>query len=134
MPIENHSFCWNGIATSDPESAKSFYSAAIGWNATEHSFPNGETSTMFIASDRPRAHLRGTEPGEPDQWTSYLRVEDVDASVAAAVKAGGSEFIPPTDIAPGRFAAVRSPSGAGLCLFREGDEAADNAPDEVGGV
>lgn len=136
MPIDTNSFCWNGIVSTDAETAKSFYADAIGWVAADHTFASGETTTMFFTGELPRGHLRGPQSdGEPNHWTSYLRVDDVAASVAAAEANGGGILIPATDIDPGRFAAVTSPSGSVLCLFHEADEAsAQNAPPGAGGV
>ncbi len=136
MPIDNNSFCWNGIVSTDTAKAEAFYAEAIGWVAAEHTFPSGETSTMFFAGDFPRGHLRAPQSdSEPNHWTSYLRVEDVAVSVAAAEANGGGILIPSTDIDPGQFAAVTSPSGSVLCLFHEADEASgQNAPAGAGSV
>lgn len=136
MGLDNRAFCWNGIVTTNQDAIKSFYAATIGWHAVEHEFPNGEKATMFVANEFPRAHLR--EPAhehEPCAWTTYLRVEDVDASTAAAAENGGSVLMPPETIAPGRMSVVSAPSGAVLCLYHEADEeSAENAPNDTGGI
>jgi hypothetical protein len=135
MAIDDRSFCWYGITSPDIDRAKQFYNAAVGWQPVDHTFPNGDSATMFVAGEVPRAHLRAPETGEPNHWTSYLRVEDVDASLARALAAGGQLIVAATDIAPGRFAGIASPSGAPMCLFREGDsDDAGNAPAGVGHV
>lgn len=124
MAFENDAFCWNGIVSTDARAARRFYAATIGWETTTERFPNGETAVMFVVGGMPRAHLRA--PGhekEPCAWTSYLRVESVDRSTAAAGENGGRVLMPPTDIPPGRMSIVASPSGAVLCLFHERDEA-----------
>lgn len=139
MAIDNNSFCWNGIVSTDIEGSKAFYNAAIEWQTIEHSFPDGSSATMFAAADFPRAHLRAPETGplgqEPCRWSSYLRVADVDASTAASTANGGSVLVPPTDIAPGRFSSIATPSGALLCLYHELDEeTAANGPPGVGSI
>ena len=130
MVFDSNAFCWNGVVSTDADAARRFYAATIGWQAERHEFPNGDTSTMFVAGGVPRAHLRA--PGhekEPCAWTSYLRVDDVDLSTGEAAAAGGGVLMPPTEIPPGRMSIVTSPSGAVLCLFHERDEAeAENAP------
>ncbi len=135
MALDNNAFCWHGIVSTDADAAKEFYSAAIGWQSMEHEFPNGETSTMFAVAEFPRAHLRAPEENETCRWSSYLRVEDVDASTAASSANGGGVIMPPTDIAPGRMSVITAPSGALLCLFHEADvQAAMNAPAGEGSI
>ncbi len=135
MALDNNSFCWYGIVSTDADAAKEFYSATIGWQSMEHEFPNGETATMFAVAEFPRAHLRAPEGDETCRWSSYLRVEDVDASSEAAAANGGGITLPPTDIPPGRMSVITAPSGAPLCLFHEADEqAAKNAPAGEGSV
>lgn len=112
MALENNAFCWYGIVSTDADAAKEFYSASIGWKCIEYTFPNGETSTMFSVAEFPRAHLRAPEGGEKCRWSSYLRVEDVDASTASSLANGGGIIMLPADIAPGRMSVVTSPSGA----------------------
>jgi len=55
MAFDSSAFCWNGVVST---AARQFYAATIGWQAEEHQFPNGDTSTMFVAGGVPRAHLR----------------------------------------------------------------------------
>jgi predicted enzyme related to lactoylglutathione lyase len=59
-------------------------------------------------------------------------VDDVDATVAAAVAAGATLESPPTDHAWGRIAMLADPFGHGLCVFkflgRGYDELADPRP------
>jgi predicted enzyme related to lactoylglutathione lyase len=72
--------------------------------------------------------------GIPPHISSYLRVEDVDAALAAAVEAGGKALTEPTDIPPGRFAGVASPTGAAFLLFHEADPSAEDKPSGPGAI
>ena len=136
MAYNTNAFCWHGVVSTDVAKATSFYPDVLGWTA--ESVPMGdEEAIMFAAQDGiPRAHTR--EPGmegEPSHWDNYLRVDDVDASTTAAVAHGGSLLVPGTDIPPGRFSVVTSPSGAAICLFHEADEAgSNNAPGGDGAI
>lgn len=135
MAYVNNKFCWHGIITEDVEKAKAFYSETIGWGITTMQMGD-ETATMVTAADIPRAHIMlPPMEGVPNHISSYLRVEDVDAGVEAAVAHGGTVVAPPTDIPPGRFSAVASPSGAVFLLFHEADEeTAQNPPPGVGAI
>lgn len=95
-----------------------------------------EVATMLAAADGiPRAHvILPPMEGVPPHISSYLRVADVDAGLAAAIENGGSMVVPPTDIPPGRFAGVASPSGAVFLLFHEADEASAENPGASNGA
>lgn len=125
---ENH-FCWHGIITDDLARAKAFYTETLGWKAQTTTMGEDEV-TMFAAADGvPRCHLSlPPMEGVPPHVQSYLRVKDVDARTKAAVKAGGTQLVPPTDIPPGRFSVVTTPSGAALSLFHEADEGSAENP------
>lgn len=135
MAYTNLHFCWHGMISSDPDRAVAFYSEVAGHAKLEA--PMGdELATMLVAGGQPIAHV-GTPnmEGEPPHWSNYLRVEDVDASAAACVEHGGAVLVPGTDIPPGRFAVVSSPSGAVVCLFHEADlDTATNHPGGPGSV
>ncbi len=122
MAYQTNRFCWHGCNSTNTEIAKAFYSKVIGWNAAD--VPMGDaTATIFMSGEDGVAHL--TEPpmpGVPSHWNNYLRVDDVDASSAAAEKNGGTVLVPPTDIPPGRFSIVASPSGATFALFHEASD------------
>lgn len=130
MAFDDRSFCWNGIVTTDADGARAFYAATLGWEAVDHEFDDGYTTVMFVAGAVPRAHLRA--PGhelEPCQWTTYLRVADVDAATAAAESSGGRVLMEPCDSPPGRTSVVQSPGNAVLSLYHEADEeGVENAP------
>jgi uncharacterized protein len=135
MAYNNNAFCWHGVVSTDVETAKSFYGDVLGWTAQTMTMGEDE-ATMFAAPDgvtRAHARLPGMD-GEPSHWDNYLRVDDVDASTAASAANGGSVLVPATDIPPGRFSVVTSPSGAAFCLFHEADESATNAPDGEGSI
>ena len=129
MSYTNHRFCWHGIISTDLAATTPFYEGVLGWQA--ESMPMGDSAiTFFAASDgKGRAHTRPPQmDGEPAYWSSYFRVEDVDAAAKAAVDHGGRLLVPPTDIAPGRFATVLSPTGAAFNLFHEAsDDSGDHA-------
>ena len=65
---------------------------------------------------------------------SAVLVEDVDGASDAAVAHGATLLVPPTDIPPGRFSTLASPTGATFCLFHEADDSAQNAPAGDGAI
>jgi len=53
--------------------------------------------------------------GVPESWMAYIAVDDVDARVAKAVKAGAKVMKPAFDVpGVGRIAMLMEPGGAGI--------------------
>ena len=132
MATSNNTFCWNGIVSTDTAKTLAFFPEVLGWKTQEMEM-GGNTVTMLANEGTPIAHVRGPQmDGEPSWWNNYLRVEDVDATAAAVEKAGGKIVVPPTDIPPGRFSTIATPSGAHLSLFREANPDDKDAPSTTG--
>ena len=109
-------FHWNELMAHDVEKAKKFYAATIGWTFDAMSTPNG---TYWVATmgDTPVGGIFpmvGPDFADmPEQWVSYLAVDDVDARVKQATAAGAKVMQPPFDIPDvGRIAILREPGGA----------------------
>ena len=116
-----HSISWVDLAAKDLEAAGQFYKGLFGWSA----FAVPDTDyTMFMVGEAPVAGAMELTPemGEmPPVWSTYIAVEDADATVADVVEAGGTVMQEPFDIPDGdRIAVIADPSGAVICLF-EGD-------------
>jgi predicted enzyme related to lactoylglutathione lyase len=109
-------FYWNELMTHDPERAKRFYADTIGWTYEAMPMPDG---SFWVAKmgDTP---VGGIFPmsgpdfdGMPEQWMSYLAVDDVDARLKKATAAGAKIMKPPFDVpGVGRIAIVQEPGGA----------------------
>jgi predicted enzyme related to lactoylglutathione lyase len=56
----------------------------------------------------------------------YFAVADTDASAEKAKGLGATVMVPPTDIPPGRFAALTDPQGAAFTIIKL--EQPDGAP------
>ncbi len=135
MAYETNRFCWYGLITPDIDRSTAFYSEVLGQGIMKQPMDGGEI-TMFTAANVPMAHaMNPPMEGVPPHWNNYLRVDDVDATMALAVKHGGKVVAPGTDIPVGRFAVLSSPSGATISLFHEADEAAsEHHPGGLGSV
>ncbi|MEZ5680077.1 MAG: VOC family protein [Erythrobacter sp.] len=118
MAADHGAFIWYELMTTDPEGAKSFYDAVVGWSlSTGH---GDDDSYGFIT--RSDGGMNGgvlrlspemLEHGARPCWVGYLHVPDVDSAVSMIEAAGGHTLMPATDneIA-GRFAMVADPQGA----------------------
>jgi predicted enzyme related to lactoylglutathione lyase len=112
-------FCWNELRTRDAERAKAFYASSIGWTFEATSTPDGQPYWVALEGGKPVAGLFSLSSpkfdGVPESWMSFLAVDDVDARVAKAVKAGAELVMPVFDVPNvGRIAMLREPGGAGV--------------------
>jgi len=112
-------FHWNELRTRDAERAKKFYRDTIGWSFERMATPDGHDYWVAMVDGTPVAGLFPlTSPqfdGVPESWMSFLAVDDVDARVAKAVKAGAQLAMPVFDVPDvGRIAMLKEPSGAGI--------------------
>ena len=112
-------FCWNELRTRDAERAKAFYATSIGWTFEATSTPDGRPYWVALEGGKPVAGLFSLSSpefdGVPESWMSFLAVDDVDARVARAVKAGAELVMPVFDVPNvGRIAMLREPGGAGV--------------------
>jgi predicted enzyme related to lactoylglutathione lyase len=127
MAYKHGNFVWFELLTGDVPGAKSFYPEVLGWGTKAEDMGDIEY-TMLTNDGAPQAGMvKPPMQGVPNQWTSYLSVEDVDAAAQAVEKHGGRIIVPPTDIPNiGRFSTVADPQGATFNLFK-GSENDDNA-------
>ena len=117
-------FCWAGLATSDPAAATAFYTRLFGWEA--EALPAGEAGTYTIVRHAGRdvailyrQTARARAAGAPPHWTSYISVEDADAAAARAGELGGAAvFREPFDVPGARVAAISDPAGAVVSLWQ----------------
>jgi len=109
-------FYWNELMTRDVEAAKAFYGRAIGWTFDGMPMPEG-TYWIAKAGDKVVGGIMAIDAPQyaeiPASWFVYLAVDDIDARLAAAAKAGAT-IVRPTFEVPGigRIAILRQPDGA----------------------
>lgn len=109
-------FHWNELSTTDLEGAKSFYETTIGWKFEPMEMADGGTYYIAMIGGVPAAglmaHTDNMPEGTPSHWRSYIHVSDVDATVDAAVAAGGMLIYEAFDIpGVGRIGGFLDPQG-----------------------
>lgn len=110
------SHVWYELITPDPEGAKGFYDAVVGWSVGERA-PVEHDYRIIGRSDGGNAGgiLRLTDDmrqnGMRPAWLGYVGVDDVDATVARIEERGGKSLVPAFDIEVGRIAMVADPQG-----------------------
>ena len=124
---------WYELMTPDPDGAKAFYDAVVGWDIEPE--PTGEAVMdyrMIRRSDGGNAGgvLRITEEmashGARPGWLCYIDVADVDSKAESIDSAGGHILMPPTDIqGVGRIAMASDPQGAPFYIMTPKPPAGD---------
>ncbi|BAJ31873.1 MULTISPECIES: VOC family protein [Kitasatospora] len=110
---------WNELHTSDVPAATAFYGEAFGIEIE----PLDGADSYWELRVGGRAVggvtlLANDPPGTPAHWLTYFAVDDVDSTVDALVKRGGTVLAPPFDMAAGRMTVVADPQGAPFALIR----------------
>jgi predicted enzyme related to lactoylglutathione lyase len=111
-------FCWNELMTRDIEGAQRFYRDTIGWSFEPMKMDWGTYWLLKLGDKNVGGMFELKNPefdGVPNSWMSYIAVDDVDARVAKAKKAGGTLMRPIFDVeGVGRIAILMQPDGAGV--------------------
>lgn len=114
--------CWVDVVCSDIGEAVIFYEELFGWRLgpTEGGYGvftlDGPGFTDAVV-----AGIGPAEPGQRPVWSTYVSVADVEATLAAAEKAGGGIVAPATAVADaGRGGAFVDPTGATLSVWQPG--------------
>ena len=129
MPNQHGEFIWYELLTTDSDAALAFYSAILGWKATDSGVPDMDYRILSVPdSDTWESHevaglMHLTEEmcrgGAKPVWLGYIAVDDVDKSVADIVDMGGSVQMPATDIPDvGRFAMVSDPQSTPFYVIK----------------
>ncbi|MCW2615513.1 MAG: Glyoxalase/bleomycin resistance protein/dioxygenase [Frankiales bacterium] len=110
----------NGVdlSTPDPDAAKDFYAALLGWDYREA----GGGYWLCEYGSREAAGIMGAEsPEQPSSWTVYFASEDVESTVKAVEQAGGQVLPGPAKVAPwGAVAYAADPTGARFGVWQGG--------------
>lgn len=111
-------FYWNERTARDVEGVKTFYTDTMGWTFDAMPMPGGTYWVAKMGGERVGGifDISGHEyDSVPEGWMSYLSVDDVDARVAKAVRAGAKIMKPPFDVpGVGRIAILLEQGGAGI--------------------
>ncbi len=118
------SWIWYELLTTDPQGAKSFYEAVVGWDIDGASAvpamdyrmikraDGGMTGGVFPLNDEM------LDQGAKPCWLGYIGVDDCDATAKAIEAAGGKILMPPDDVPmAGRIAMMADCCGASFYIM-----------------
>ena len=112
-------FYWNELMTRDPEGAKSFYGEMLGWTFEGMDMGDGGMYWVVKDGDKPVGGMfdmnKPEFEGMPPHWFAYIAVDDIDARLEKATKAGATIKRPTFDVhGVGRIAIIEDSTGAAI--------------------
>jgi uncharacterized protein len=118
---EPGSFCWNELVTRDPAAAEQFYSAVFGWRP-ELLDMGGVKYTEWHVGEPAVAGMMEMDSDygaqTPSYWMTYFAVDDLEATTAAAERAGAKVLVRAADAPPGAFSMLTDPQGATFSIIQ----------------
>ncbi len=127
-------FCWVDLMTPDVAVARSFYAAALGWEAREGD-PEFGGYFMFFNGDVPVAGaMPNMSSGQmPSAWRPYIAVEDAAASLEKVTAEGGTLVSGAMDVGTlGTMGIFLDPSGGLAGVWQPKDFSGFGAIDDPG--
>jgi uncharacterized protein len=124
---------WYELMCKDPQAARRFYQAVVGWQIDESPAPGSTMDYRMVnTTTGPVAGVFTLtedmcKQGAAPCWMMYIGVDDVDRTAQAVQQAGGSVQMPAFDIpGVGRIAMLADPQGAAFYVMRGfSDESSD---------
>lgn len=116
--------CWVETLQPDPRAAFAFYRALFGWEAVGPApMPGGGEYFVGRLGGSDVAGIATLPPSDAEPaWTTYVRVDGLEAAVERVRAAGGRVIVAPLDVQPaGRLAIVEAATGATFGLWEAGD-------------
>ena len=111
---------WVDLSSPDVEASVAFYSGLFGWKGDTDPNPEAGGYTMFSLDDNSVAGLGPLQdPNQPPSWSTYVTVDDADATAKAVADAGGVVVMEPFDVLDaGRMAIFVDPTGAHISTWQ----------------
>lgn len=120
-PHGRNAFGWAEVNARGVGSVIPFYERTFGWTHRTSDMPDGSQYTEFLDGEESllgALEMTPMVPAEvPSYWLVYFAVDDVGAAHEAALAAGGTSVVGPSDMPGGRFAIVSDPLGGTFGLL-----------------
>lgn len=115
--------CWADLGTPDIEATAKFYGGLFDWSVEEGE--NAEQTGGYRQATLRGKPVAGAMPlmqeGQPPAWSTYVSVEDADATAAKVREAGGTVLAEPMAVMElGRMAVFADPTGAVIGVWQPG--------------
>lgn len=133
--FENGMPSWADLGSPNPDESASFYGELLGLEATD---PDEEMGgyRMFMKEGRQVAGFMALQDeSQPPSWTTYVNVEDTDATAEKVKEAGGDVVFDPMDVGDlGRMAIFADSTGAVFGVWQPGEHRGAGVVSEPGAL
>jgi len=109
--IRRHgAFSWSELTSENPAASLDFYTKIFGWTSQVFPMPGFDYTVVFAGAGSVGGIMPAFKPGMPKIWTTYVAVDDIDATVTLAQSLGAKVCVPITPIpGTGRIAILADP-------------------------
>jgi predicted enzyme related to lactoylglutathione lyase len=115
------------LSTDDVKKAKKFYAAVFAWKLND--LPAMSYTMIDVAGGVGGGMQKKQMPEQPTAWLPYVQVDDVKATMAKVIKAGGTAMLEYQEIGDmGSIGIFADPQGAALGLWAPKPGAAPPPP------
>jgi uncharacterized protein len=112
---------WSSLITSDPDTDVAFYQTLFDYEVFDLPADPGAQHLMLASDNFARASantLPASRPKGPPHWLNYVRVDEIDKTVAQLIARGRRVLVEPrVDRHGGKIALVADPQGAAFGLL-----------------
>ncbi|HQV04680.1 MULTISPECIES: VOC family protein [unclassified Novosphingobium] len=115
---------WVDLTVGNAKDVREFYQSVTGWDSDE--FNMGDYSDYVVSTPQDKdtvagiCHARGSNSELPPYWLVYIKVANLEESLAEARKRGGELVSGPKEFGAAQFCILRDPAGAYFGII-EGD-------------
>jgi len=116
---------WRDLTVENADQVKDFYTKVIGWQTEAVSMGDYDDFNINLPKSGHKSdgdtiagvcHARGGNANLPAQWLMYVRVADVQTSVAQTLALGGNIINGPKTMGKDQFCVIQDPAGAVIGL------------------
>ncbi|WP_455204107.1 VOC family protein [Kaarinaea lacus] len=121
---------WSELWAHNADSMAEFYSKVGGYQTKAVQSADEPSEVYLVAGDYPRAGIVELERKDiPSNWLPYVRVQNLEQTLARITAAGGELLIAPSpEVRQGKVAIVADPLGAVFGVAQWSDEIARSEP------
>lgn len=133
-------FSWVDLMAPDRDASKQFYGELFGWEAVDEPTDQGTVYTEFRIREKKIAGMGQMSDemkaaGAPPVWSSYVSVDNADATAARVGELGGQVVMPVMQVMTvGRMAIFTDPEGAAFSIWEPGDHIGAEIVNEPGAL
>ena len=101
------------------QASNAFYGSLFGWKADDQGEEMGHYTLMRKGGKTVAGNMKVMTEDQPSAWVTYVSVDNADATVDLAKKAGAMVFVEPMDVSDiGRMAVFADPGGAVIGVWQ----------------